>query len=374
MYPLVTCALGLVSLVIIIVYWLVRRQFSYWKHHGIPSLQPIFPFGTVKDARQTVQISEMAAKQYTQMKGKGPFCGIYISLKPAILALDLEFIKSVLVKDFSSFENRGGYYNEKDDPLSAHLFAIDTPMWRTLRKKLTPTFTSGKMKFMYPTVIEVAERFQEHMHGLVHETKVFVEIKELLARFTTDVIGTCAFGIECNSLLDQDAIFRRMGKKTLTERRHSGPVVLFMLAFSRIARLFRMKLLPDDVTTFFLRIVRETVEYRETNGIQRNDFMDLLINLKNEKDPAMDSITINEIAAQAFVFFLAGFETSSTTMTFCLYELALNAEVQNKARKEIRMILNKHHGKFTYEAMMEMKYLDQIINGILHKLSIFQSM
>jgi len=138
-----------------------------------------------------------------------------------------------------------------------------------------------------------------------------------------------------------------------------------MGSYKEFARTIGMKLTRDDVSEFFLKVVKETVEYREKNNIERNDFMDLLLKLK--KEGLENGLTINEIAAQVFLFFLAGFETSSTAMTFCVYELAINKDVQEKTRQEIRSVLKKHDGKFTYEAMMEMTYLDQVINETLRK-------
>jgi cytochrome P450 family 6 len=77
------------------------------------------------------------------------------------------------------------------------------------------------------------------------------------------------------------------------------------------------------------------------------------------------------LAAQAFVFFTAGFETSSTTMTFCLYELSLHQDIQDRLRQEIDVVLQKHDSKITYEGIQEMKYLDKVISGKAHLLSIF---
>jgi cytochrome P450 family 6 len=72
---------------------------------------------------------------------------------------------------------------------------------------------------------------------------------------------------------------------------------------------------------------------------------------------------MNVIAAQAFSFYLGGFETSSTTMTFCLYELALNPDIQEKLRAEIDAVLEKHGGNITYDAIFEMEYLDKVVSG-----------
>jgi hypothetical protein len=74
-------------------------------------------------------------------------------------------------------------------------------------------------------------------------------------------------------------------------------------------------------------------------------------------------LSMNSVAAQAFVFFLAGFETSSTTMTFCIYELSLNQDIQERVREEIDVVLKKHDGKITYEAIQEMEYLDKVVAG-----------
>jgi hypothetical protein len=72
---------------------------------------------------------------------------------------------------------------------------------------------------------------------------------------------------------------------------------------------------------------------------------------------------MNSLAAQVFAFFLAGFETSSTTMTFCLYELSVNPEIQERLRTEIDTVLEKHDGILSYEAVQEMTYLDKVISG-----------
>lgn len=71
----------------------------------------------------------------------------------------------------------------------------------------------------------------------------------------------------------------------------------------------------------------------------------------------------NSIAAQAFVFFAAGYETSSNTIAFCLHELALNTEIQEKTRRDIQDAIDSRNGNLTYDAVQDMKYLDMVIAG-----------
>lgn len=74
-------------------------------------------------------------------------------------------------------------------------------------------------------------------------------------------------------------------------------------------------------------------------------------------------LTDSLIAAQAVTFFAAGFETSSTTMSHALYELALNPQIQDQLHTEIREEAKKSSGKFTYDVVRNMKYLHKVFQG-----------
>ncbi|EAT39031.1 AAEL009124-PA [Aedes aegypti] len=347
------------------VLW-IRKRYSYWMDRGIPYVEPSFPAGNLRGMGRKEHLSSQMQRCYKELKGKGPVGGMFFFINPVALAMDLDLIKSVLVKDFQYFHDRSVYYNEKDDPLSAHLFTMEGAKWKNLRAKLTPTFTSGKMKMMYPTIIGVADEFQKLMKSEV-SSNAEIEMKEILARFTTDVIGTCAFGLECNSLHDPDAKFRAMGRKIFSFANGRFLKAVIAQQFRSLARSLHIALVDKEVSDFFLGAVRDTIKYREENKIERNDFMSLLMKLKDDGNTGnTETLTVEEIAAQAFVFFLAGFETSSTAMSYCLYELAQNSDLQNKARKSVMDSIKKH-GSLTYEAMQDMQYIDQCINESLRK-------
>ena len=204
------------------------------------------------------------------------------------------------------------YYNVKDDPLSGHLLNIEGDYWKKLREKITPTFTSGKIRQMVPTIVDVGSKLEAFMMRTI-EVNPEQEIKDILARFTTDIIGSCAFGIECNSLEDKTAKFLEMGLKVFQQPRNSFIKQLLAVTYPDLARKWGIKIVRDDVSEFFLNIVKDVVEYREKNNVKRNDFMDLLLQLKNNgelvdetnKSNKLGKLTLEEIAAQVFVFFLA---------------------------------------------------------------------
>jgi cytochrome P450 family 6 len=351
-----------------------KWTYQYWHRRNVPYLEPRIPYGNSDLLKRKENSGVRVKRHYDTMKAKGwKHGGLYTMLKPSYLVLDLDYIKNIMTKDFQYFTDRGIYYNEKDDPLSANLFAIGGQHWRNLRTKLSPTFTSGKMKMMFQTLVDCEPNLLRKIENDRVE-KVPTDIKEALGCFTTDIIGSCAFGLDCNTFAEENSPFREYGRKVFNFSKSRLLKLSFASSFPKIAKFLGVIQTPEDVTNFFIKVVKDTVSYREKNNYTRKDFLQLLIDLKNNKlagDEGYqhdgETMSIEEVAAQSFVFFIAGFETSSTTMTFALYELSKHQELQDKVREEVNAVLAKHEGKITYEAIQEMKYMDQVINETLRK-------
>ena len=49
-----------------------------------------------------------------------------------------------------------------------------------------------------------------------------------------------------------------------------------------------------------------------------------------------------------------------------MYELSINEDIQEKARKSVKEVLKKHNGDLNYESVGEMDYVEQCINGIIN--------
>ena len=89
-----------------------------------------------------------------------------------------------------------------------------------------------------------------------------VEVKETMARFTIDVIASCAFGINSNSLKDPDSEFGRRIRTVFSFSVEKGLAMLFAWFAPHLNNLFRLKFMEDKTNHYIRQSVWNTVEYR----------------------------------------------------------------------------------------------------------------
>ncbi|KAI4459290.1 cytochrome p450 [Holotrichia oblita] len=243
----------------------VKRSRSYWSRKRIPYLKPTSVFENVENVfnpkRGLMMDIKICYDAFRRRKKK--FGGIYFFTEPVFMPIDPDLIKSILSTDFSHFLGHGFTFNEKYDPLAAHLFNLEGEKWRKMRTKLTPTFTSGKMKYMFKTLLDCGIPMIGYVNDLC-EKREPVDIKEILACYTTDIIGSCAFGLECNSFKDPNAEFRRNGREALTIR-FSDLLMRFLTFWApSLPKYLPIKYLRSDIEKFFINAVKNILDYRTT--------------------------------------------------------------------------------------------------------------
>lgn len=370
---LLTGVLAVVAALVALMYAFVSWHFDYWKKRGIPSVNALsltgdrgggLPFGK--------PFWELLDPVYNKYKKTHPFVGMFQARRPVLVVLEPEMIKMVLTKEFASFHGRGQPIDEENDPMSLNLFNLEGPRWKNLRSKLSPTFTSGKLKLMYPLMADITSDLNDEVTRLAGEGENGqVEMKDVLLRYATDVIGSVAFGITCNSIKNEAQEFHKMTREVFNRN------FLFLLRFFLVAlHPIFIKLLPFErlfskCNRFFRDLMKDTVEHREKNKIERNDFVNLMMQLRESdrlETDRLNHIEINSdvMAAQAFLFFIAGLDSIANTVGFALHELALNPELQQRAAEEVRAMKAKHSG-LTYEALRNMDLIERIIRESLRK-------
>jgi cytochrome P450 family 6 len=83
-----------------------------------------------------------------------------------------------------------------------------------------------------------------------------------MARYTTDVISSCAFGIESNTIMDPEAEFRKHVRRIQTYTALKAFATLAISFAPKLQSFLKLKILDDDTVTFMRNTVWSTVEYR----------------------------------------------------------------------------------------------------------------
>ncbi|EFA04674.1 probable cytochrome P450 6a23 [Tribolium castaneum] len=344
-------------------YFYYRYCYTYWKKKGVPTSKPRFPFGDLSSSAWGKQsVYSRLETLYHQFKAKGyKHAGIYFFNGPIYFPIDPDLVKRVLVTDFEYFVDRGMYGNGDELPLSCHIFSMKGEEWKNIRTKMSPSFTAGKMKSIYNIVVHNCENLVKVFQPLA-ETRTVIDIKDILMRFTADVIGSTSFGIDCNSLDHPDTEFSRMVNRISN---HSGWKLLRVALEEGLQNPGNIeKIAYNDkvVEDFFTNLVKETMEYRDKNNIIRNDFLHMLMQLRESA-----GMSLKEIVSQSFLFFIAGFKTSALTMCYCIHELAHSQDLQDKVREEIHKNLGRDVSKYAYEELIALPTLDKVVKETMRK-------
>lgn len=103
--------------------------------------------------------------------------------------------------------------------------------------------------------------------------------------FTIDVIGSCAFGLDCNSFKDPYSPFKQYGMRVFNRNLKERITDMFALSFPKIAMALHVTLTPKEVRDFFYDVVTKAVNYRKENNFSRKDFLQLLIDINEKAQP-----------------------------------------------------------------------------------------
>ncbi|KAK8735019.1 hypothetical protein OTU49_005785 [Cherax quadricarinatus] len=129
-------------------------------------------------------------------------------LKPKLMIADPELVKAVLIKDFDHFVDRRIFNltSDRDEIINEMLTQATGTHWKGIRSVLSPSFTSGRMKGMYPLVEQKADALLDYIHKKL-KTKTSIKLKKCFGLYTLEVISSCAFGMDTNSLRDGHSTF-----------------------------------------------------------------------------------------------------------------------------------------------------------------------
>ncbi|XP_064334233.1 cytochrome P450 3A29-like [Camelus dromedarius] len=239
--------------------------------------------------------------------------------------------------------------------------------WKRTRILLSPSFTSGKLKEMFPIIGQYGDVLLRNLRREAEKGKP-VTMKDIFGPYSMDVITSTSFGVNVDSLNNPQDPFVKNGKKLLRFD-FLDPLLIISMLFPflcPVLEVLNFSLFPKSAVNFFIRSLERIKESRlKDERTHRVDFLQLMINSQNSKEiERYKTLSDQEMAAQGITFLLAGYEPTADSISLLMYKLAVEPEVQQKLQEEIDAVLPS---KFppSYESLEQLEYLDMVLSELL---------
>lgn len=280
----------LFTLVSLFACYVWTSAYTYWKRRNVPHLQPKFPFGNTGDMLMMRKTFKDCWQEIYDQLGDNPYGGIYSISTPLLVVKDPALIKSVLTKDFNHFTDHGVFPRERlnYEPLFNNIFNMEGETWKKIRMQLLPTFTSRKLKLMFPILEECASDLK-----LFFRNEKTFEAKDLMSRFTCDAIVKCVLGLRAAAVNDTDAEMFTSGKRMFARSLWRSLANVMLMEAPTLYWFLGMHFLDYDECENIADIVQRTIQFREKHKTNSNDFLDLIIKIK--KDLSTDDKEIQSL-------------------------------------------------------------------------------
>ncbi|KAF7691086.1 cytochrome P450 3A40-like [Silurus meridionalis] len=355
---------SLVILAVTLLFIYSVWPYRFFKNLGIPGPRP-WPFvGTFLSYIKGFYNFDMEC-----FKKYGKVWGIYDGRLPILMILDIEMIKAIMVKEcFSTFTNRREANLDLAGPFADGITVVKDEKWKRIRASLSPFFTSGRLKEIFPLAEKYADRFIDHLKK--KNPKEAVKVKEVIATYSMDVVTSASFSVDIDSLNNPEDPFATH-IKTFLNFNFFSPLILIITIFPFLVPLLSklgVTLFSKSAMDFFYNSLKKIKDQHNTKANRRVDFLQLMIEsqISDEQAEKADDqpnkgLTDHEILSQSFIFLLGGYETTSTTLTYLLYNLATNPDSMSKLVEDIDATFPRD-APVTYDALFKLEYLEMAIN------------
>ncbi|CAB3254037.1 unnamed protein product [Arctia plantaginis] len=325
----------------------------FWIKKGIPQCEVHPIFGSLTFL-QKINPGTWMASVYNQYSH--PYVGIWVFWRPGLIVNCPNLAHNILVRDSDNFRNRLLSTGTRDKLGTHNIFTANDPLWSAIRKRLTSVFTTAKVK-------NWQDLYRSKSADLVfriksdNEKDVKINLKEIFADYTTDIIGESAFGIKCEATKTGSGALRAMTKEFEKYSTYRG--IQCFTFWPKHTNAYAVKL--------FRMIVKQRGGYeKETEG--KKDLLDVLLKMKQNAIKDNQNVDEMVLISNAMIFLQGGYETSSTLLCYMIYEMAYKPPYQQRVYEELKEVKNKIGDKeLGASDLSELPFFNAIIKEALRK-------
>lgn len=357
----------LLATFVLLLSYLIKRKWSVLSTWNIPHDPPsIRNFGHVK-----IIVSEKVFQYELDCKKKfGPIWGYYTMTSPRIVIHDPEILKIIYIKEFSKFPNRVKKLRlvHGEELANGLLFTIDD-QWKRIRTTLIPTFSTAKLRQMVGLIKWCTDNTLDVFRCKIESSDGIFVARNTFGRLSMDVICAAAFSTDVNS---QDET-KEQPRITLNANQFFKTGFFqasFLIAaiFPFLEPLVSKHASRRSHIIYFRELCNEIMQRRREEKRDRVDLMQLMSDaevpeseLKSGSKKGMSRL---EIIGNSITMLFAGYETTSTAMSFLAYNLAQYPEIQKQLQHEIDQMFESC-SELDYENVNQLKFLDMCVNESL---------
>uniref|UniRef100_A0ACD5Y6D9 Uncharacterized protein n=1 Tax=Avena sativa TaxID=4498 RepID=A0ACD5Y6D9_AVESA len=227
--------------------------------------------------------------------------------------------------------------------------------WRQLRKIVTVELLSARRVQSFRAFREQEVR---QLLLAVQPGGRAVNLSKLISSYIADSMARAIIG---SRFKDRESFFRLLEQGL---KLFSRPSLPDLFPSSRLAMLVsrrprRVKQLSSSTLAFIERIIQEHQAHKVDAG-EEEDMVDVLLRVQRE-GRLHSTVNIKAVIAELF---MAGSDTSSTTLQWAMSELVKNQRVMQKAQREVRQVLEGQES-VTEDRSSKLHYLHLVIKETL---------
>ncbi|XP_053952393.1 probable cytochrome P450 28c1 [Anastrepha ludens] len=352
--------LTLLSVVLIMIYLFLTRNFAYWRTRGVKGPTPLPLFGTFPGLIMRNQhFADDLNDIYRKYKDSESYVGVFLMCTPHLMILEPQLVHDVFVTSFKNFHsnNVAELIDKRKDPLIANNpFILSGKEWRDQRALVSPGLTIARVRSTYSTMQSVSRSWCAYLKSQIDAKQGYsLNGKDIALHFTSENMASCVLGIEANTFTNR---FIPIAKNVQMLSENNTVFTIYTLIaglFPSIVNIFKVKFIPRKCEDFFKMLIEEALRIRSRCKINRHDFMDHLLSLKKS-----GILNDQELASHAMTFLIDGLDTSATVISHCLFLLGRHQTAQKKLFDEITQ--NSISGELSFDKLTELSYLDACIN------------
>ncbi|KRZ87262.1 Thromboxane-A synthase [Trichinella sp. T8] len=314
---------------------------------GLRGPKPNLLFGNVLEfIDPNVKWEEDQSVLFKKLKRQyGDVYGIYLGPQLNVVVTDLDVARDILIKNFSCFTDRSNIAILEKKPMSECLFNLRQQEWKDIRSTVVHTFSNRIMREMASSCLPKIMKFLDGLDSYAASGTAF-DIYKNFQVLTVDVIAQCAFALDLDLNESQNRQFLQNCRQLFDgyDFNESWLILIF----------------PEMI--WFLKPFVSFTKFSKAEQRIVNDLREVLLRKKHLKGTPL---TDDAIVANAMVFLLAGYETSSTAMGFAAWLLAKHPEVQEKLRQEVNMKFNDIQIGQEYDVIHDMPYMNAVMQETL---------